>query len=195
MDFTWSESQIELRAEARVFALDAVSRYGRQNDSWINGYSKELARELGARGWIGMTWPVEHGGGGRPLIDRLIVGEELIAAGAPIAAMWFADRQMGPSLIAHGTESLYLALNNEKFLEKNLPTATPEAVSRVRRTLRDHYWNKPVTTPGSTSAPAVVFRVLHQSSLRMAWLAWWSTSMRILRLPLHGRIRSLPSVR
>lgn len=103
MDFSWSDSQIELRADARAFSRDAVSRYGRHNDSWINGYSKELARELGARGWIGMTWPVEHGGGGRPLIDRLIVGEELIAAGAPIAAMWFADRQMGPSLIAHGT--------------------------------------------------------------------------------------------
>ncbi|MDA3032143.1 MAG: acyl-CoA dehydrogenase family protein, partial [Actinomycetota bacterium] len=38
-----------------------------------------------------------------PPIDRLIVGEELIAAGAPIAAMWFADRQMGPTLIAYGT--------------------------------------------------------------------------------------------
>ncbi|MEO6571295.1 MAG: acyl-CoA dehydrogenase family protein, partial [Ilumatobacteraceae bacterium] len=44
----------------------------------------------------------EFGGGGRPPVDRLIIGEELIAAGAPIAAMWFADRQMGPSLIAFG---------------------------------------------------------------------------------------------
>ena len=42
--------------------------------------------------------------GGRPAIDRLIIGEELIAAGAPIAAMWFADRQMGPSLIAFGRQ-------------------------------------------------------------------------------------------
>ncbi|TPW12265.1 MAG: putative acyl-CoA dehydrogenase, partial [Acidimicrobiaceae bacterium] len=58
--------------------------------------------ELAALGWIGMTWPVEFGGGGRPAIDRLIIGEELIAAGAPIAAMWFADRQMGPTLIAYG---------------------------------------------------------------------------------------------
>ena len=57
---------------------------------------------MAALGWIGMTWPAEHGGGGRPPIDRLIVGEELIAAGAPIAAMWFADRQMGPTLIAYG---------------------------------------------------------------------------------------------
>lgn len=103
MDFSWSDDQIALRAEARAFAVDAVARFGRHNDSWINGYSKELAKELGARGWIGMTWPVEFGGGGRPNIDRLIVGEELISAGAPIAAMWFADRQMGPSLIAHGT--------------------------------------------------------------------------------------------
>jgi alkylation response protein AidB-like acyl-CoA dehydrogenase len=50
-----------------------------------------------------MTWPAEFGGGGRPAIDRLIVAEEMISAGAPIAAMWFADRQMGPTLIAHGT--------------------------------------------------------------------------------------------
>ena len=63
----------------------------------------EFAREMAAHCWIGMTWPEEFGGGGQPAINRLIVGEELIAAGAPIAAMWFADRQMGPSLIAYGS--------------------------------------------------------------------------------------------
>jgi alkylation response protein AidB-like acyl-CoA dehydrogenase len=51
-----------------------------------------------------MTWPTEFGGGGRPPIERLIVAEEMIAAGAPIAASWFADRQMGPALIAYGTK-------------------------------------------------------------------------------------------
>ncbi len=103
MDFVWTPEQIELRAQARAVAADAVERYGRHNDSWINGYSKDFARELGERGWVGMCWPVEFGGGGNPPIDRLIIGEELIAAGAPIAAMWFADRQMGPTLIAYGT--------------------------------------------------------------------------------------------
>ena len=83
-------------------AADAVARFGRHNDSWINGYSDEFAKEMAALGWIGLTWPTEFGGGGRPPIDRLIIGEELIAAGAPIAAMWFADRQMGPTLIAYG---------------------------------------------------------------------------------------------
>lgn len=102
MDFSWTPEQQELRAQARKVAEEAVARYGRHNDSWINGYSKEFAREMAAHGWIGMTWPVEYGGGGRPAIDRLIVGEEMIAAGAPIAAMWFADRQMGPTLITYG---------------------------------------------------------------------------------------------
>lgn len=103
MNFSWTPEQEALRAQAQQVANDAVAKYGRHNDSWINGYSKEFAMEMGALGWIGMTWPTEFGGGGRDAIDRLIVGEELIAAGAPIAAMWFADRQMGPTLIKFGT--------------------------------------------------------------------------------------------
>jgi alkylation response protein AidB-like acyl-CoA dehydrogenase len=102
VDFAWTAEQRALREQAREVAADAVARFGRANDSWINGYSAEFAKELAALGWIGLTWPAEHGGAGRPPIDRLIIGEELIAAGAPIAAMWFADRQMGPSLIAFG---------------------------------------------------------------------------------------------
>ena len=102
MDFAWTPEQEELRLQARAVAKDAVAQHGWHLDSWINGYSKEFARTLGELGWIGLTWPKEFGGGGRPPIDRLIIGEELIAAGAPIAAMWFADRQMGPALITHG---------------------------------------------------------------------------------------------
>lgn len=103
LDFSWSPEQHDLRLQARKVAAEAVARYGRSNDSWINGYCPEFSRELAAHGWIGMTWPVEFGGGGRPAIERLIVAEELIAAGAPIAASWFGDRQMGPTLMTYGT--------------------------------------------------------------------------------------------
>ncbi len=103
MDFAWTSEQIDLRHQAHQVAKDAVSRFGKHNDTWMNGYSKEFSRELASRGWIGMTWPTEFGGGGRPAIDRLIVFEEMITLGAPIAASWFGDRQMGPSLIAFGT--------------------------------------------------------------------------------------------
>ena len=104
MDFDWTPDQIALRARARNVAEEGVATYGRHNDSWINGYSKEFSRQLGREGLIGMTWSPEVGGGGRSPIERLIVAEELIAAGAPIAASWFADRQMGPTLIAYGTD-------------------------------------------------------------------------------------------
>ncbi len=104
MEFGWTDDQRRLRQEAREVAADAVARFGRANDAWINGFSKEFSRELGARGWIGLTWPLDVGGGGRPPIDRLIIADELISAGAPIAASWFADRQMGPTLINYGTE-------------------------------------------------------------------------------------------
>jgi alkylation response protein AidB-like acyl-CoA dehydrogenase len=104
MDFAWTAEQEALRAEAARVAADAVARYGRSNDSWINGYSKDFSRELGKRGWIGMTWPDNpYSGPASPAIDRLIVGEEMIKVGAPIAASWFADRQMGPSLLTYGT--------------------------------------------------------------------------------------------
>ncbi|MFM7684710.1 MAG: acyl-CoA dehydrogenase family protein [Actinomycetota bacterium] len=104
MDFSWTPEQEALRAEAAAVAADAVARFGRSNDSWINGFSKEFSAELGARGWIGMTWPDNpYSGAARPAIDRLIVGEEMIKAGAPIGASWFADRQMGPALLTYGT--------------------------------------------------------------------------------------------
>src|SRR5690606_30143687 len=56
------------------------------------------------RGWIGMTWPKAYGGSERSMLERLVVTEELLAANAPVAAHWIADRQSGPLLLRFGTE-------------------------------------------------------------------------------------------
>jgi hypothetical protein len=56
------------------------------------------------KGWIGLTWPKEYGGQGRSYIDRLIVTEEMLRYGAPAACHWFADRQIGGSIVTFGTE-------------------------------------------------------------------------------------------
>jgi alkylation response protein AidB-like acyl-CoA dehydrogenase len=49
--------------------------------------------------------PVEYGGHGRSHLERFVVTEELLAAGAPVAAHWIADRQIVPSLLKYGTEN------------------------------------------------------------------------------------------
>ena len=102
MDFAWTPEQLALRERAREVAADAVARFGRGTTRGSTASPPSSPRSSPPSAGSGSTWPTEHGGGGRPPIERLIIGEELIAAGAPIAAMWFADRQMGPALIAFG---------------------------------------------------------------------------------------------
>ncbi len=58
---------------------------------------------------------------------------------------YYVDPVTPTSFIAHGTESLYFALANEKFLKRNLPSADANRVSTLRRTLRNSYWNKPIS--------------------------------------------------
>jgi alkylation response protein AidB-like acyl-CoA dehydrogenase len=68
------------------------------------GTSRALSLELGRRGWLGMTWPTRWGGHGRSALERFVVIEALIANGAPVATSWFADRQIGPTLLQYGTD-------------------------------------------------------------------------------------------
>ena len=104
MDFALPGELEELRAEAWEVGLVAAKRADVPDDSWIVGHDREFAVELAQRGWLGMTWPVEHGGGGRSPLERFVVFEALISTGAPVAAAWFADRQMGPSMLQFGTD-------------------------------------------------------------------------------------------
>jgi len=96
----------ELRRQVRAFIADelAADRLAPRCDSWHVGWDEAFSRRLGARGWLGMTIPVAYGGHGRSALDRYVVTEELLAAGAPVAAHWIADRQTAPSLLRYGTE-------------------------------------------------------------------------------------------
>ena len=95
-----------LRLEVREFLRGEVERgaFVPAVDTWLGGVSTELSQALGARGWLGMSYPTEYGGRGASALDRFTVTEELLAAGAPVAAHWIAERQMAPSILAWGTE-------------------------------------------------------------------------------------------
>lgn len=96
----------QLREEVRQF-LDRAAAEGFEIgriDGWLAGWDPSFSEALAGQGWVGMTIPPEYGGHGRSALERYVVIEELLAAGAPVAAHWFADRQIAPALLAHGTE-------------------------------------------------------------------------------------------
>jgi alkylation response protein AidB-like acyl-CoA dehydrogenase len=103
VDHRWPPELAALAEEARDVGRAAAATRDVREDSWLVGTSRELSLELGRRGWLGMTWPVEEGGGGRSALERFVVFEALISEGAPIATSWFADRQIGPTLLQFGT--------------------------------------------------------------------------------------------
>ncbi|MBV8654346.1 MAG: acyl-CoA dehydrogenase family protein [Alphaproteobacteria bacterium] len=96
-----------LRAEIGEFlaAERAAGSWSPHGGDFGSRHSPKFSRRLGARGWIGMTWPRRYGGGERSFLERYVVTEELLVAGAPVAAHWIADRQSGPLLLRFGTEA------------------------------------------------------------------------------------------
>lgn len=55
--------------------------------------------------------------------------------------VYFVDPMSISTLVAHGTESLWLALGHERFVADNLFGASPEKIEMLRRKLYDEYWN------------------------------------------------------
>ena len=96
----------DLRSEVRAFlsanppSSDPVLRA----NCWSVS-DPAFSRALGQAGFVGMIWPKRYGGHDRHPLERYVVLEELLAAGAPVGAHWIADRQTGPLLLRYGTEA------------------------------------------------------------------------------------------
>jgi alkylation response protein AidB-like acyl-CoA dehydrogenase len=94
----------QLRHEVREFLAAALPSDFRPGLGLGGRHDPEFSRTLAERGWVGMSIPREYGGSGATSVQRFVVVEELLAAGAPINAHWVAERQTAPTLLAFGTE-------------------------------------------------------------------------------------------
>lgn len=96
-----------LRTEVRAFLADAMVDVtpAMRTRNW-SGASAGFSRKMAARGWIGMTWPRRYGGHERSALERYVVLEEVLAAGAPVGAHWVAERQSGPLLMRFAPDTL-----------------------------------------------------------------------------------------
>ncbi len=94
----------ELRLKARAFLAAEIEAGGfvPRCNAWLL-FDPAFSRRCGGAGFIGMTWPKRYGGQQRSAIERCVVSEEMLAAGAPVGAHWIADRQSGPQIIRYGS--------------------------------------------------------------------------------------------
>ena len=92
MDFNFTADENAFRKEVQAF-LDAElpsdkafnHEFNEDADLWA--FAFEFTKKVGAKGWIGLTWPVEYGGLGRTQTERLILAEEFTARDAPMVNM------------------------------------------------------------------------------------------------------------
>ncbi len=107
LDFRFTPEQEDFRKEVKRFLAAEIGNGSFQPINYAagtpNAFSRPFSRLLGRKGWIGLAWPQEFGGGGRSYIDQLIYTEEMILSGAPVACHWLAERQIGPGVISIGT--------------------------------------------------------------------------------------------
>ena len=58
LDLGWPDELVQLREEVEAVATAAVVGRPVLEDSWMTGFCRDFALELGRRGWLGMTWPL-----------------------------------------------------------------------------------------------------------------------------------------
>ena len=96
-----------LRAEVRAFLVEEMEAgtFSANALGGIDGaFDRAFSRKVGARGWIGMTWPKKYGGQEKSFLERYVVTEEFRVANAPVRLHFVADRQSGPVILKYGSE-------------------------------------------------------------------------------------------
>jgi alkylation response protein AidB-like acyl-CoA dehydrogenase len=97
-----------LRQEVRAFLAEEIAKgtFDPHRPGHGDSHDRAFSKRIGARGWIGMTWPKKYGGHERSFLERYVVTEEFRVANAPVRSHFVADRQSGPILLKYAAEHL-----------------------------------------------------------------------------------------
>jgi alkylation response protein AidB-like acyl-CoA dehydrogenase len=100
-----TDEQRALRSELRAYFAGLLTPELRAELGRAGAGSpvfRQVVRRLGTDGWLGLGWPVEYGGQGRPATDQFIMFDEIQRAGAPFP--FVTVNTVGPAIMAHGTD-------------------------------------------------------------------------------------------
>jgi alkylation response protein AidB-like acyl-CoA dehydrogenase len=107
MDLSYTPEQDRLRRELRGYFAGLMTPEIRESLAMTDGdYGsgdayRQVVRQLGADGWLALSWPAEHGGRGGSLLDQLIFTDEAALAGVPVP--FLTINTVGPTIMRYGT--------------------------------------------------------------------------------------------
>lgn len=102
----YDETQEELRLELRAYydqLLTPEIRIELARGRGVGPTMREVVRQMGRDGWLGIGWPKEYGGQGRSEIEQFVFFDESMRARAPVPMLTI--NTVGPTLMRHGSEA------------------------------------------------------------------------------------------
>ncbi|HEX9034391.1 MAG TPA: acyl-CoA dehydrogenase family protein [Streptosporangiaceae bacterium] len=148
MHLTYTPEQEKLRDELREYFAGLMTPDRREGlaaavgDYGDGAAYKEIVRQLGADGWLTLSWPAEYGGRNATVTDQLIFTDEAAIAGVPVP--FLTINTVGPTIMRFGTDeqkSFFLPRIAAGELHFSIGYSEPEAgtdLARLRtRAVRD----------------------------------------------------------
>ncbi len=104
MDIGYTPEHDALRRELRAYydrllTPEIVAEIARSEG--VGPVVREVVRQMGADGWLGIGWPVEYGGQGRGFIEQFIFFDESMRAGAPVPMLTI--NSVAPTIMKYGS--------------------------------------------------------------------------------------------
>jgi len=103
-----TKEQQQLRQELRAYYAELLTPEVREGIAAGNGEGGHVWRDtimrMGKDGWLGIGWPEEFGGQGRPATDQFIFFDETRRAGAPFP--FVTINTVGPTMMNYGTPEM-----------------------------------------------------------------------------------------
>jgi 3-oxocholest-4-en-26-oyl-CoA dehydrogenase alpha subunit len=145
VEITETDEQRRLRAQLREYFGSLLSPEERRDlgEAGVGGDRfREIVKQLGSDGWLGLGWPKEYGGQGRTFAEQFVFFDEINRAGVPFP--FVTVNTVGPTLMEHGTPE-----QRERFLPAILagdlvfaigytePSAGTDLASLSTRAVRD----------------------------------------------------------
>ncbi len=104
MDLSLTPSELQFRDEVRAWLAEHPAGPEPEGSENVIDFRLRWQRILFDAGYVGISWPREHGGRGATLMEQAIFNEEMVRAKAPPPANVLGLVMGGPVIITHGTD-------------------------------------------------------------------------------------------